>query len=117
MEPSSMRRFSSPDTMSPSLMVSSQALWPRSCSATSDEDFMERLLRSLGSGLLGLREHHGAPLGIGGAHDAMAPGHVRGWTFEHHALGREGLVRAVHVLHHEVERRLLRGARLAHLRH
>src|SRR5262245_2177836 len=115
MEPSSMRRFSSPDTMSPSLMVSSQALWPRSCSATSDVCFMKRLL--CGSGLLGLREHHGASLGIGGAHDAMTPRHVRGRALEHDALGRERFVRAVDVLHHEVERRLLRGAGLAHVRH
>src|SRR6267143_3533556 len=102
-----MSLLSSPDWRSPSLIVSSQTLWPRSWSAT--QGVFIGLLRPPGSAFpLRGGEHHAAAFGIDRAHDPMAPRHVRRRTLELDAPRREGVIRAVHVLHHEIERRLLR---------
>src|SRR6266446_1864563 len=114
-EPASISFLSSPDWMSPSLMKSSQMLWPRSCSATAGL-FIGISSRASNAALRG-REHDAAAFGIDGDDDAMAPGHVGGRTLELDALRRKIAVRAVHVLDHEVERGLFRRTGLAHPLH
>src|SRR5258706_708669 len=110
-----MSLFSSPDWMRPSLMKSSQMLWPRSWS-WAHGFFMSRSPVVSGARLRG-RQHDPTAFRVDRGHDAMAPRHVRGRTLELHALRREVAVGAIHVLDHEVERRLLRRARLTHPLH
>src|SRR6185503_7396369 len=112
-----MSLWSSPDWMTPSLMKSSQMLWSRSCSSTVLLFIGELLPGAFSDPSLAGGEHDRATLGIHGAHDAMAPRHVRGRTLELDALRREVGVGAVHVLHHEVEHGLLGRAGLAHALH
>src|SRR5690242_9286954 len=102
--------------MTPSLMKSSQALWPKSWSATAVL-FMRFSSPSFSGPALGGGDHDPASFRIDRADDAMAPRHVRGRALELHALGGEIRVGAVHVLDHEIERRLLGGAGLAHALH
>src|SRR5439155_11927259 len=107
---------SSPDWMSPSLIVSSQTLWPSSWSATQGFFIGGPSLRDSTSPLRG-GEHHPASLGIDRGDDTVPPGHVRRRALELDPLRGKSAVGAVHVLHHEIERRLLRGTGLAHALH
>src|SRR5438067_7535022 len=102
--------------MTPSLMKSSQTLWPKSWSATA-RLFVRISSPPFSDPALGGGEHDPASFRIDRADDAMAPRHVRGRTLELHTLRGQVGVGAVHVLDHEIERRLLGGTGLAHALH
>src|SRR6185436_10558131 len=110
-------RANSPDWRRPSLMLSSQTLCPRSWSWTQGDLLMTAILAGRGGTRLHLlpgREHHAAAFRVARGADAVAPRHVARRSVEHHALGRQRGIGRVDVLDEEIDRRLLRGARLAH---
>src|SRR5262245_14841681 len=118
-EPARIRASSSPDWINPSLMVSSQTLWPSSWRSVMGVWSMGLGFASALALALWRRQHHAPAVRVGRADGAMAPRLVRRRPLEHHAARREIGVGLVHVFHHEVERRLLgrRGRHALHRRH